>query len=440
MVGPRHQVRPRASPLVSVVIATFNWSAALRLAIASVLRQTLDDFEILVVGDACTDDSAAVVAAFADPRITWLNLAENAGGQQGPNNAGLARARGRWIAYLGHDDIWAPRHLAATLAAADAAGTEVAAGGMIMYGPPGSGVLSTAGLFDPGGCSERDFVPPSALIHSRALIERIGPWKDPRTLRLPVDCDLFQRARGASPVASSGEITVFKFNATARRNAYQIKPTAEQEACLAGLERGERFIEEERAKVAAAAATGLWTPIVMPNADDDEPGAVFRRNRIAKGVEPRFAADQLRSLGQIERFSLDAETPSYEWYPLEFHPSFGSFRWTAPSERSTIELPVRLDQPLSVTVHLLSAIAEQSLKDLVLEAQGAPIETRIERTAAGTWLVRGLIDPARRVSPVAYVQLALRGVTAARPVDLGVHADHRRLGVAVSWVEIGPVG
>ena len=53
----------KPTPLVSVVIATFNWSAALRLAIRSVLQQTLGDFEVLVVGDACTDDSEAVVAA-----------------------------------------------------------------------------------------------------------------------------------------------------------------------------------------------------------------------------------------------------------------------------------------------------------------------------------------------------------------------------------------
>ncbi|HEX9167457.1 MAG TPA: glycosyltransferase, partial [Roseiarcus sp.] len=75
--------------MVSVIIATYNWSTALRLAVHSVLGQTLQAFEILVVGDACTDDSEAVVAAFGDARIRWLNLAQNAGSQSGPNNAGL---------------------------------------------------------------------------------------------------------------------------------------------------------------------------------------------------------------------------------------------------------------------------------------------------------------------------------------------------------------
>ena len=419
-----------AAPKVSVIIATFNWSAALKLAIRSVLRQTLQDVEVVVVGDACTDDSQAVAAAFDDPRIVWLNLAENSGSQQGPNNAGLARAKGEWVAYLGHDDIWAPRHLASTIAAAEAASSDVAAGGMLMYGPPGSGAISTAGLFDPGGCSDWEFVPPSALVHRRALIERIGAWGDPRSLRLPTDCDFFQRARAASPVASGGEITVFKFNAAARRNAYQIKSTAEQEWCLAGLERGDDFVAEERAKLAALDAAGQWTRISMPNPANHEPGELFRWNRVAKGVEHRFAPDRLRTLTRAERFDLADEPTSYEWHPAEFNPAFGSFRWTGPSERSTIELPIRLDQPLAMRFHLLSAIVEQSLKDLVVEAQGAPIETRIERTTAGTWLVQGVIEPGGRRSSVPYVQIALRGVgggAARRPgFAFGSEAPGRR--------------
>src|SRR5689334_22011953 len=53
--------RPGGEPLVSVIIATYNWSSVLRLAVHSVLWQTHQDFEILVVGDGCTDDSEAVV-------------------------------------------------------------------------------------------------------------------------------------------------------------------------------------------------------------------------------------------------------------------------------------------------------------------------------------------------------------------------------------------
>ena len=101
-----------SEPLVSVITATYNWSSVLRYAIQSVRWQSLQDFEMLIIGDGCTDDSAAVVASFQDPRLRWRNLPVNSGHQSVPNNTGLAMARGKYIAYLGHDDLWYPTHLA----------------------------------------------------------------------------------------------------------------------------------------------------------------------------------------------------------------------------------------------------------------------------------------------------------------------------------------
>jgi glycosyltransferase involved in cell wall biosynthesis len=99
------------APAVSIVTATYNWSSVLRCAIESVRMQTFADFELLVAGDGCTDDSEAVVRAFEDPRLRWMNLPANSGGQAAPNNCGIAAARGEYIAYLGHDDVWYPTHL-----------------------------------------------------------------------------------------------------------------------------------------------------------------------------------------------------------------------------------------------------------------------------------------------------------------------------------------
>src|SRR5437764_794116 len=100
-----------AIPSVSVIIATYNWSAALKCAIRSVLDQTLQDFELLIVGDACTDDTEQVVRSFDDARIKWFNLTKNHGSQYAPNNFGLKQAKAYYIAYLGHDDLWWPTHL-----------------------------------------------------------------------------------------------------------------------------------------------------------------------------------------------------------------------------------------------------------------------------------------------------------------------------------------
>ena len=85
-------------PAVTVIIPTFNWCSVLPFSIGSVLRQTFTDFELLVVGDACTDDSEAVVSAVGDTRVRWINLTTHVGHQSGPNNAALRGARGRLVA------------------------------------------------------------------------------------------------------------------------------------------------------------------------------------------------------------------------------------------------------------------------------------------------------------------------------------------------------
>jgi glycosyltransferase involved in cell wall biosynthesis len=124
-------------PAISVVIPTYNWSAALRCAIRSVLLQTMQDFEILVVGDGCTDDSEAIVAAFNDPRLRWYNLDRNYGSQWAANNFAIEHAAADWIAYLGHDDIWYPTHLAAILRTAELDTAEIVTSTMIFYGRQG---------------------------------------------------------------------------------------------------------------------------------------------------------------------------------------------------------------------------------------------------------------------------------------------------------------
>ena len=77
----------------------------------SVLAQRYDNLELLVVGDGCTDNTEETVRSFRDPRVRWIGLAENSGGQSVPNNAGIEAARGEIIAYLGHDDLWLRDHL-----------------------------------------------------------------------------------------------------------------------------------------------------------------------------------------------------------------------------------------------------------------------------------------------------------------------------------------
>ncbi|MBX3703129.1 MAG: glycosyltransferase family 2 protein, partial [Steroidobacteraceae bacterium] len=90
---------------VSVVIPTYNRAAYIRQAIDSVLQQTMTDFEIIVVDDGSTDDTREVVAGYGE-RIRYLRTAN--GGPARARNAGMAEARGQYIAWLDSDDTYHP--------------------------------------------------------------------------------------------------------------------------------------------------------------------------------------------------------------------------------------------------------------------------------------------------------------------------------------------
>ena len=80
------------------------------LSLRSVLAQSHADFEVLVVGDGCTDDSEAVVRGCGDTRVRWFNLPVNTGSQWAPNNHGLAEARG--VRLIPHCAYFGPGFLA----------------------------------------------------------------------------------------------------------------------------------------------------------------------------------------------------------------------------------------------------------------------------------------------------------------------------------------
>jgi glycosyltransferase involved in cell wall biosynthesis len=109
-------------PRVSVVIPAYNAAALLPRAIASVAAQTMRDLEVLLVDDASTDGSAeAAEALLRGYGLAHAVLRQAAnGGPAVARNAGVAAARGDYVAFLDADDVWMPEKLALQVALLDA--------------------------------------------------------------------------------------------------------------------------------------------------------------------------------------------------------------------------------------------------------------------------------------------------------------------------------
>lgn len=99
--------------LVSVIMPVHNAETFLNQSIQSVLSQTYQNWELLVVDDCSSDNSALLIHQFeaTDQRIKYLKTEEPSGSPTLPRNIGIANARGRYIAFLDSDDMWLPNKL-----------------------------------------------------------------------------------------------------------------------------------------------------------------------------------------------------------------------------------------------------------------------------------------------------------------------------------------
>ena len=105
-------------PLVSVIMNIRNGAAFLREAMDSVMAQTFADWELIVWDDCSTDNSAAIVAEYKDPRVRYFLSPEETPLGKARDNA-MRQARGEWLTFLDCDDLWTATKLEKQMALAD---------------------------------------------------------------------------------------------------------------------------------------------------------------------------------------------------------------------------------------------------------------------------------------------------------------------------------
>lgn len=174
--------------LVSVIIPAYNRAKVIERSVQSVLAQTSQEFELLVVDDGSTDNTAGVISALAakDRRVHFMQHEMNRGAQAA-RNTGIRAARGEWIAFLDSDDEWLPHSLESRLAAAREEFKVVhsdcyvvrADGEMKRFGvPPLAGPTYRTLLTQPGPVFPALLVAKEALERIGYLDEKIVSWQE----------------------------------------------------------------------------------------------------------------------------------------------------------------------------------------------------------------------------------------------------------------------
>lgn len=172
-------------PSVSVIIPCFNARRTLAETVQSVLSQTWRDFEILVIDDGSTDESAEIIRSFGN--AVQAEFGPNRGASAA-RNRGTELARGTFIQYLDSDDLLTPDALERRVAALETSDADVAYSDWQRFemGPDGTrhdGNIIARNMDDLDGdpeiaCATQFWAPPAALLYRRTIVEAIGGWNE----------------------------------------------------------------------------------------------------------------------------------------------------------------------------------------------------------------------------------------------------------------------
>ena len=388
------------------------------------MQQSYRDFELLIVGDNCTDETEFVIRPLLSNKIRWINRTENSRSQSAPNNTGIQATTGKHIAYLGHDDIWSGDHLAALnfLFTADA-NLHFAVSGAIYHMPPGVERPQVTGIFNDQSAKFIHFFPPSSFAHRRDVIAKIDGWRDPEEIKPPVDAEFLLRAAQAGfKFASTGKITVHKFAAGHRYLSYLRPMSDEQERMLRSMEEP-GFEESVKGIVDLARRTGGYMVVRHIDYDQYEPGQLARENAARKGnLRP-----QLRPVACTEAVPQETASRAWDWNAR----TPDGLRWVGLNPRPKLLIPFTSKTPVMVQM-TVAHCERNALKALKLSSGGASLDASIGKsTRKGQhWEAIASFELHLSTEDYTVLELHLEGLQVARS---------GRAGIAVGEIVVGPL-
>ena len=185
----------RPHPLVSVVIPTYNHAHFLKKALQSVVDQTYDNLEILVINNFSTDGTEHIASSFSDRKVILHNF-HNDGIIAASRNHGIKQARGEYVAFLDSDDIWYPTKIEECILALQS-GADIACHGEfwvaqdgrrreVMYGPAKNATYKK--LLRRGNC-----ISTSTVVVRKSILQEINGFSERPDFVTTEDYDCWMR-------------------------------------------------------------------------------------------------------------------------------------------------------------------------------------------------------------------------------------------------------
>lgn len=179
---------------ISVIIPTWNRAKTIKVAISSVLNQTLPPYEILICDDGSEDNTFSVVESFKDDRIKYINCGRN-GRPAIPRNIGIRESKGDWLAFLDSDDEWSPDKLASQMNRLSQSGNKACSTNADRI-IPGKGSVGNLLDYRNDSITFRDIVKCnnvicSSMLISRSLIDVVGSFPEGKEFKAIEDYALW---------------------------------------------------------------------------------------------------------------------------------------------------------------------------------------------------------------------------------------------------------
>jgi hypothetical protein len=335
------------------------------------------------------------------------------------------------VAYLGHDDIWMPDHLACLARQIEETGCDVAVSGCAYHGPPGTDLLQITGLFEAPAEARLHFFPPTSLAHRASLAREIGGWRGPLAISAPVDSDFLLRAVDANArFVSTGRVTAHKFAAGHRYLSYLNPSSAEQREMLVAIRSGTMDGQACANLVERAKSAGTFMALAYPDYSRFEPGHFYHHVRSTRGTE-RAATVPLTE----EVYCPQTMEPrGLDWYgPEPGDAGAPSFRWSGPSLRPKLLIPFSGDVDALIKLHLSNNDPAGLIENVRLAFNDRPVPHQLKHEHGQINLE--FTGRLRHEMPSVLQFILSRSFC---PAEINGSQDSRRLGVILIGFTIAP--